>query len=93
MYEGLWSIKAQLSTQITTWRVLENKIESKVNLERRGISFAGNTCSMCGEEEETMSHLFCTCIIGWLVWSKCYEWVSLISINHWESKRHFSLLR
>ena len=48
-----------------------------------------NICSMCGEEEETTSHLFCTCRVAWLVWFKCFEWTGLASTNYWESKQHF----
>jgi len=58
MYGEFWRIKAQPSTRLTTWRVLENKIASKRNLEKRGISVESNVCSMCGEGEETTSHLF-----------------------------------
>jgi len=67
MYKGFWRIKAQPSTHITAWRVLKNKIASKVNLERREISMVSSTCSMCGEGEETTTYLFCTCRVAWLV--------------------------
>jgi len=46
-------------------------------------------CGLCGEEEETTSHLFCTCRVAWLVWSKCYEWMGLTSSDHREPKEHF----
>jgi len=61
MYESFWRIKAQPSSHVTTWRVLEDKIASKENLERRGISTGNNMCGLCGEVKETTSHLFCTC--------------------------------
>jgi len=44
---------------------------------------------MCGEEEETTSHLFCTCRVTWLIWSKCYEWVGLALVVHQDPKIHF----
>jgi len=72
MYEGFWRIKAQPSAHFTTWRVFEDKIASKINLVKRGKGVESNICNMCGEGEKTMSHLFCTCRIAWLVWSKCY---------------------
>jgi len=79
MYEGFWRIKAQPSAHLINWRVLEDKIATKVNLTRRGILLESSICSMCGEEAETMSDLFGTCRIAWLVWLKCYEWVGLAS--------------
>jgi len=58
LFVSFWRIKAQPSTHITTWRVLEDKISSKENLMRRGINMINNICSMYGKEEETSSHLF-----------------------------------
>jgi len=49
MYEGFWRIKAQPSTHFTGWRVLEDKITSKVNLVKRGIAVENTNCNMCGE--------------------------------------------
>jgi len=89
LYEGFGRIKVQPSSHIIAWRVIEDKIASKENFERRETSMVNNICSMCGEEEEKMYHLFFTCRVAWLVWSKCYEWVGLTSINHWEPKRNF----
>jgi len=93
MYEGFWRIKAQPSAHLTAWRVLEDKITTKSNLVKRGISVENNICSMCGEEKETMSRLFCTCRVAWLVWSKCYEWVGVASTVHREPKKHFAQFR
>ena len=50
-------------------------------------------CSMCGEGKEITSHLFCTCQVAWLVWSKCYEWMGLASLVYREPKIHFSQFR
>ena len=52
-----------------------------------------SVCSMCGEGEETTFHLFCTCRVTWLVWSKCYEWVGKKIVVHQESKMFFSQFR
>jgi len=75
LYVGFLRIKAQSSPLFTTWRVMEDKIASKTNLARRGISMLSSICCLCGEEEKTTFHLFCTCRVVWLVWSKCYEWM------------------
>jgi len=71
MYEGFWRIKAQPLAHLTAWWVLEDKIATKENLVKRGISMENIICSMCGEEEETTSHIFGTCRVAWLVWAKC----------------------
>jgi len=89
LYKSFWRIKAQPSSLFTAWRVMEDKIATKANLERSGINLGSNICCLCEEDEETTSRLFCACRSAWLVWSKCYEWVGLASTNHWEPKKHF----
>ena len=84
LFWGFWRLKAQPSSHFTTWRVLEDKIVSKANLAKRGICMTTNMCCLCGEREETTSHLVCTCRVAWLVWSKCHEWMGLTSTIHRE---------
>ena len=88
-YVDFWRMKAQPSALLTAWRVMKNKIVSKANLARRGICLDSSICGLCGEEEETTSHLFCTCNVAWLVWSKCYEWLRVASTEHRKPKMHF----
>ena len=71
------------------WRVLKDKILSRANLARREITLVSSICGMCGTEEETASHLFCTCRVVWLVWFMCYEWIGVTSKDHWEPQTHF----
>jgi len=59
-YECFWRIKALPLSHFAAWRVMEDKIASKENLERKGISSRSNMCSLHGEVEETTSYLFCT---------------------------------
>lgn len=73
--------------------MLEDKIASKVNLVKRGITVESSIYNMCGKDVKTTSHLFCTCKVAWLVWSKCYEWVGLTSTVHQDPKLHFSHFR
>jgi len=40
LYSYFWKIKALPSTHVTAWRVLENKIATKINLEKRGVVIA-----------------------------------------------------
>jgi len=44
LFQSFWRIKAQPSSHLTTWRVLEDKIVSKANLARRGVCVTDNIC-------------------------------------------------
>jgi len=70
------------STLVSAWRVLENKIASRANLERRGIVVERLLCSLCGVEEETCRHLFFECRIAWTVWNYCLAWLGVMLVIH-----------
>jgi len=53
MFKKFWKSKVVPTALFTTWRVLENKLATKANLERHGITVASSKCSLCGVEEET----------------------------------------
>ena len=93
IYMGVWRLKAQPSAHLLAWRVLEDKIATKANLARRGVGLINNICSLCGEEEETTSHLFCTCRVAWLVWEMCSEWAGTTFVSHRDPKDHFLSFR
>jgi len=58
-------------------RVIENKVASKVNLERRGIQIESNLCNLCRLSEESTKHLFFGCRVAWLIWNLCYDWLGM----------------
>jgi len=60
-YKSFWRIRALSSAHVIAWRVIENKVASKVNLVRRGIQIECNLCSLCKLSEESTNHLFFDC--------------------------------
>ena len=94
-YKCFWKIKALPSAHVTTWRVIENKVASKVNLVRRGIQIECNLCSLCRLSEESTNHLFFDCRVAWKIWNLCYDWLGMNSVDlivpgsHFE---HFKIL-
>ena len=58
MFKLFRRIKALSSTQVTTWRVLKNKLATKDNLHRCGIAVGSVFCCFCGVKEEELNHLF-----------------------------------
>jgi len=71
VYKKFWKSKVMPSALVFAWRVLENKIATRTNLERHGIAVESLLCSLYGVEEETCRHLFFECRIAWTVWSHC----------------------
>ena len=52
-----------------------------------------NLCVFCELEEESYNHLLFECRLAWLVWSQCYAWLGLASVNHSNSHFHFQQFR
>ena len=73
VYSKLWRCKVLPSALVTAWRVLENRVVSRVNLARRGVVVENSLCCLCGEEEESSCHLFSVCRFAWRVWCLCFE--------------------
>jgi len=65
--------------QVLAWRVLENKIATKVNLVRRGVVVDNIICCLCRVQEESTNNLFFGFKTSWLVWNQCLSWLGLVS--------------
>ena len=78
---------------LMAWRVLENKLATRVNLSRRGVQLESLRCVLCGKEEESGSHLFFGCSFAWRVWCLCYRWLGVLFVSHIEPKFNFDQFR
>jgi hypothetical protein len=61
------------------WQLLHGKIASKENLALRGIIDENDdiSCVLCGEEKESVLHLFLYCEIAMLVWTEVFFWLDI----------------
>jgi len=89
LYSSFWKIKVLSSAHVIGWRVLKNKLDIKVNLERYGVMLESLLCCLCGANEETRSHLLFGYRIAWLVWNLCLEWLGLSSVFYLAFVSHF----
>lgn len=86
----LWRCKAVPSAALIAWRLMENKLATRVNLSRRGVLVDSSTCSLCGKEEESCRHFFFDCNFAWRVW---YRWLGVLVVSHIEPKLNFDQFR
>jgi len=73
--------------------VLENKLATRVNLEKRVIAVESPLCSLCRVEVESNSHLFFEFRFVWLVWSRCFAWLGVQFVSHNDPLLNFSQFR
>jgi len=93
IFSKLWRCKTVPSAVLMAWRVLENKLATRVNLSRRGVQLESLRCVLCGKEEESCSHLFFVCSFAWRVWCLCYRWLGVLFTSHIELRFNFHQFR
>ena len=89
----LWRCKAVPSALLLAWRLMENKLATRVNLRRRGVLVDNSMCSLYGKKEETCRHLFFDCSFAKQVWCFCYRWLGVLVVSHFEPKNNFDQFR
>jgi hypothetical protein len=66
-YTELWKWQLPLKVKLFIWLMLEQKILTWENLAKRGI-IGPSRCVLCGNNEETMYHLFVECSFTKDIW-------------------------
>lgn len=89
VFEHLWELKVMPSGLFYVWRAFSNRIATKQNLQRRGVAMGDTLCVLCGNEEETTSHILVLCEESIKVWNMCLSWLGISSVNHNELICHF----
>lgn len=74
-FKGLWKTSAPRRVQAIVWKILKNRLPTRMSLQRRGVIDATTNimCPICLEEEETIHHLFFKCPIATKVWTDFYK--------------------
>jgi len=93
MFKKFWKVKDVSYALVTTWRMLEDKLATKTNLKKHGITIVSSMCSLCEVKEETSTHLFFECRFAWLLWNHCYVWLEVQSAFHNVLLLNFSQFR
>jgi len=88
IYKFFWSLKALPSFMTTVGRVLADRLPTRVNLEKIGIVLDNILCVMCGEEEETGSHVFFLMQSSLKVWCFCCKWLGEKTVFYCNAKTH-----
>ncbi|GKC12881.1 RNA-directed DNA polymerase, eukaryota, reverse transcriptase zinc-binding domain protein [Tanacetum coccineum] len=69
-----WNGCIPIKVNIFLWKLLLNKLPSRVNLDRRGIDIPSILCPNCQEDVETGNHIFFTCEMASTLWSMLDNW-------------------
>ncbi|GJY16956.1 RNA-directed DNA polymerase, eukaryota, partial [Tanacetum coccineum] len=72
-----WIRCVPIKINIFLWRLVLNKLPTRVNLERKGIDVDSTLCHICGEDVETVNHIFFSCEMVKDLWALLARWWSL----------------
>ncbi|PWA46450.1 RNA-directed DNA polymerase, eukaryota, Reverse transcriptase zinc-binding domain protein [Artemisia annua] len=67
-----WNKVVPLKININTWRVLNGRMATRANLDRRGVDLDSVRCPICDDAIETEEHLFVDCKIARHTWINTY---------------------
>ncbi|GKE62814.1 RNA-directed DNA polymerase, eukaryota, reverse transcriptase zinc-binding domain protein, partial [Tanacetum coccineum] len=69
-----WNGCIHIKVNIFLWKLLLNKLPSRINLDRKGIDIPSILCPNCQEDVETVNHIFFTCEMASTLWSMLANW-------------------
>lgn len=73
----LWKGWVPLKCKIMVWRATLNRLPTKMELGKRGVTLPNVLCCWCDSVEETASHLFSGCSFAAEIWSRVDSWCRL----------------
>ncbi|PWA75320.1 reverse transcriptase domain, Reverse transcriptase zinc-binding domain protein [Artemisia annua] len=79
-----WVGWTPLKCKILVWRAGLNRLPTKVELVKRGISLDNLSCPLCDADQETAMHLFTGCLYTSEIWSRVGAWCRLSPIYAFE---------
>jgi len=86
----VWHKQVPLKVFIVAWRLLKNRLPTKLNLQRCGIAQVTDTMcvSGCGKDESA-SHLFLHCHVYGSLWQHIRSWIGVSSVDTENVCEHF----
>ncbi|GJT62657.1 RNA-directed DNA polymerase, eukaryota, reverse transcriptase zinc-binding domain protein [Tanacetum coccineum] len=72
-----WLKEMPTKVNIFLWRMLLNKLPTRMNLMNRGITMQSNQCGICDTWDETVNHLMLHCDLDRDVWALIGRWWTL----------------
>ena len=61
-FTDLWKLKVPSKVSLFAWRLVRDRLPTKVNLRRRNMELNDVCCPLCRNYDEDASHLFFSCV-------------------------------
>ncbi|KAL8498941.1 hypothetical protein ACS0TY_022048 [Phlomoides rotata] len=83
-FKLIWRTFAPAKVKVHVWRVLRERIPTKMNLFRRNVLSHGDDlkCVWCGDHNETVRHVLFECYFSFRVWMEVCKWMGVETVLH-----------
>lgn len=68
-WSAVWRLNIPPKIRVFWWRVMHNSLPSKSELKRRHVE-KGSFCEMCGDQDESLYHVFFLCPVAKRFWNE-----------------------
>nr|XP_043631525.1 uncharacterized protein LOC122602975 [Erigeron canadensis] len=75
-----WSKLVPRKVNVLVWRILINRIPTRINLVNKGVDIPSSLCPLCGNSIETCNHIFGQCAVASRLWSLVTKWLQIAPI-------------
>ncbi|XP_022040060.1 uncharacterized protein LOC110942593 [Helianthus annuus] len=69
-----------IKCNVFVWRVELNRIPTADALRKRGIQVGNGVCPLCKTDDESVEHIFTSCIVAVILWQKVSWWCGMAPI-------------
>jgi hypothetical protein len=79
IFNSIWKSPTPSKACGFVWQLLHDRVPTRSNLVIRQIIAAGaeSLCPLCGEESETVAHLFLYCKVALKMWMEIFAWLKV----------------
>ena len=88
-FEELWKLKIPSKTSVFAWRLISDRLPTKLNLRRRHVEINYMLCLFCRNKEEDATHLFFHCSKILPIWWGSLSWVNILGVFLQNPRQHF----
>ena len=89
VFKELWILKIPTKTSFFAWRLIRDRLPTKLNLRRRNVEINDLLCPFCRNNEDDATHLFFNCSKTLPLWWESLSWVNISSAFPQNLRHHF----
>ena len=89
VFKELWKLKIPPKASVFAWRLIKDRLPTKLNLNRRQVAVSDTMCPFCRSHEEDAAHLFFNCSKILPLWWESLSWIGILTAPPQNPREHF----